>query len=326
MDMNRNISRCGNIPRHVYLVLILSACFMMHSRGSAEENKSDYPPLTRKEINSLIEDPLAAQPEAADLIRRRIWLAHQGANLDAFRQVATEFEVMGAHYASTELLWFAVRLIPLGKQQDAIVATMNNLLEQSQAPDEELDKIEQLWGAGRTNRAINDLKALSREYPFNEKPHFYLARFYYEQYLAHEKTRVALMARDLRIKFFKICYQQLMLTLALDPLYEDAYYYLGRIRDLLHDEQRFLEQTQWMSSQGLDFRVKLRPAFTRLQDGEFNAENYLEAGEGFEGVGVYPYAVYSYQAALRLTDVGDVMKSELEKRISRILMEKIPLN
>ena len=202
---------------------------------------------------------------------------------------------------------------------------MNDLVKESQALDEELDSIEQLWGAGRTQEAITDLIKISREYPRLEKPHFYLARYHYGQYVARENTRVALMDRDLRIKVFRICYEQLMLTLALDPLYDRAYYYLGRIRDILHDEAEFIEQTQWMSSRSLNFRIKLQPSFSRLQEGEISVRNFIEAGEGFEEVGVYPYAVFSYQAAMRVPGVEDDVKSRLKNKIRRLLDEKIPL-
>lgn len=106
------------------------------------------------------------------------------------------------------------------------------------------------------------------------------------------------MPAELRVKLFRTLYEHLTCTIAIDPMYYDAYYLLGSIREVLPDAKEFLVATEGLTAKALTFHNEVLPVMELIEQGKREPELFEQLGAGLEGVGVMDYAVFSYRAAI----------------------------
>lgn len=275
------------------------------------------------DVAALLADPLARRPDLRQLTIRRQWLARQEGRIEAFEQVAEEFEKLGAHYAAVEMLWFAEKLTQDPAERSRLAERMRAILEEVQPLYREVDAAVQLWGSGKQTEALEKLYELTRLRPYNEKAYYQLGYLSFQAYLAQERSQLKLIDVEERAKVFRVCYERFMYTLAIDPLYSDAWYQLNLLRGVLPDHHEFIQKTQWMSERAATFQGSVLPAVGNLDGGERSFEAYVLAGGALEEVELFPMAIYLYQAALPLAP-DEEARERLEDRMKPILKEKIP--
>ena len=134
----------------------------------------------------------------------------------------------------------------------------------------------------------------------------------------------ALLEPALRASIFRICYQYYHYTLAIDPLYADAWYQLNVIRTILADFKDFVLNSQDdLTQRGLDFRAEVLPAMSKLDDGDRSPKALMDAANGFEKVGLIPYAIYACQAVLAQSGVDKQSANDARAKIDTLL-KKLP--
>ena len=269
------------------------------------------------ELQQLLADPVAGRPEFQFLRERRQWLARQGGKPGTFQKVAGEFVERGAYYPAVELLWFAEKLSLSDEQREALKERMKQVLVQTGRLEAEADLAVQLWGGGRRSEAIAKLQDLARQHPYCEKAHYQLAYLTYKDYQEREEKNKGLLPLAERRKIFRLCYEEFLLTLAIDPLYKEAWDQLNMLRALLPEDRPFLVATNPITQHALDFMNEVLPPMTLLDKGDRSVETLTKAGEGFETVGLHEYAVYAWQAALSQSEEEGKGAKELRARIEQ---------
>jgi hypothetical protein len=280
-------------------------------------------PAPQFDLDLLLADPVAAKPRFQYLIDRRSWLARQGGSVEAFEQVAADFARRGAHYSALELLWFAERIVSDPERRQRLTDRMRELSALTTAAEAKVEIASQLWSAGKPTEAIAYLRQIIGEQPYCERAHYELGFYFYQGYIIEEIRHEDLIEPLQRAKIFRVCYEQFMITLAIDPLYDDGYYYLNLIRGILPDYQALLNRTNDMSMRSLTFRSLVLPPMSKMEEGARDRPTLLAAAEGLEQVGLYAYAVYTIQAALA-QEVGDATADAvLRKQIGKILKDHL---
>lgn len=273
-------------------------------------------------IDIFLADPTARDPRFKPLGERRAWLAMQDGSLDHFEKVATEFEALGAHYSALEILFFAEKIATEPETRQALNTRMLAVIAKTRPAEDSVAEADQLWDADRRKTAMDTLNALSKEYPYCEKVHHRIGEYYLTQYMEDTgKENVGDM--DTRVQLFRLCYERFMVALALDPILYDTHYQLNILRSVLPDVPEFLKKTEPFSTRAMTFLTEVIPALSALEEGDRSPEALAAAGEAFEEVGNWPYAIFVYQAAVSQAGENAAMVEDLTGRIERIRKEHL---
>lgn len=284
------------------------------------------PASGNSELQQLLADPVAGRAEFQFLRERRQWLARQGGKPSTFQKVAGEFVERGAYYPAVELLWFAEKMAGSDEQRAMLRERMKQVLVQSGRLEAEADLAVQLWGGGRRSEAIAKLQDLVRQHPYCEKAHYQIAFLTYKDYQEREEKNKGLLPLAERRKIFRLCYDEFLLTLAIDPLYKEAWDQLNMLRALLPEDRPFLVATNPITQHALDFMNEVLPPMTKLDKGEHSAETLAQAGEGLAAIGLDEYAIYAWQAALSHSGVEEKAAKDLRARIEQARNKLPPRN
>jgi len=282
---------------------------------SAVTNAAGAP--LKLDLKTLLADSTLARPEFQFLrARRRALARHAGGPAD-FGRVADELAARQAWYPALELLWFAEKFSQTPKARQALAERMKKMKDADAALDGEVDSAVQMWDAGRRDQALDVLRGILRQHPYGEKAHFQLAVLTHDALVDREEAKKPVDPEQ-RIQAFRTCYGEFLATIAIDPLYEEAYYQLDKLRTILADQHAFLVATNPLSRRGMIVRLQLKPPLDKLDSGDRAPETLLAASEGFEAAGNLDYAVYATQAALSQSGEKGKLTSNLRKRLERL--------
>jgi hypothetical protein len=286
----------------------------------------DRPPSGTLNLDNLLMDPVVPGGPHDTLRRHRAWLAHQNGDPAAFEKVADEFEKIGAYYPAIELLWFAEKIVPDTARRDAFTERMRALQAKHRQGADRVDAAVQVWAAEGPVKAMDMLRRIAEEEPYNEIAHYEIGKRTWLMYLAMEGDgSTPVPARD-RLQLFRDCYVANMITLNIDPLYNDAYYQLNQLRAMLADVDRaFLERTEPFSRRALAFLSNAVPALSALDEGGRTPEALAAAAAALAEVDQFPYAVYAYQAAIANAAANPELAAAIREKTDAILKDKLPL-
>ncbi len=297
---------------------------LLDRAAAAEPGKPQVPgpdellgdrPARRKEVHPLLLDPLAGRPDLDYLRQRRRWLARRPADLAAFEEVARDFEERGAFFPAIEILWFAEKIAQEPERRRRCLDWMERLNKRAAEIEARVETAMQLWGAGRQHDGLDQLKAIIKQFPFCEKAHFRMGMLYIGMYRENKMLAEKGSPPEIRASLFGVCYPHFVYTTVIDPLYFDAYKQLSRLRELMTDDHEFLKQSQFLTERAADFQTLLGPHLMKLDEGDRSPRTLLAAGEGFEAIELYAYAVLAYQSALAQPDADEELKTRLRRAI-----------
>src|SRR5689334_3241097 len=92
----------GSVMRG-WMAAWLLVCVAGWAGAQSAPTRADGATTPRANVAALLADPVTSHSELRFLLARRAWLARQEGNLDAFAQVAGEFEQRGAFYPAVEI-------------------------------------------------------------------------------------------------------------------------------------------------------------------------------------------------------------------------------
>jgi hypothetical protein len=277
------------------------------------------------DLNKLLANPIADQDPFFKLLERRRWLAHQNGDPATFAGVADEFDAMGAYYPAIELLWFAEKLTDNPARREAFNARMLEIKEKHSKNLERVEGAKEAWAA-EPFRAIDELKLITVEQPYNEIAHYQLGYHTWLAFLAQEEATDGTLDLDLRARLFRVCYAAFVRTIVIDPLYNDAYYQLNQVRAILAaDNPDFTRVTAPLTERALTFRTETVPALAAIDDGDRSAAAFVRAAEALDAAGQYAYAAYSCQTALAHAADNPQLTIELKEKLDTLLREKLKL-
>jgi hypothetical protein len=285
----------------------------------------DRPTTVTLALDKLLADPVPAQAPFKLLRDRRRWLAHQAGDPAKFEQVADEFAKKGAYYSAIEILWFADKLTDNQARRDAFKQAMLQWKAKTQAQGKPVDAALQLWAAGKPDKAIEQLRQVMFEQPYNEVAHYQNGHRAWLSYTMHDSDKLGALPIGTRARLFREVYVSCLLTLEIDPLYNDAYYQLSLAREMLGDSPPFLRRTQPISERAMTFMTIAVKAIGKIDDGDRSAGALAAAGDALAEAEVYPYAAYAYQAAIAQAKDQADLKAAVSAKLAALLKDKIPM-
>lgn len=280
--------------------------------------------LSDAEISALLANPAPSQIEFQFLNERRHWLARQNGRVEAFEQVAAEMEARGAYYPAVEVLWFAEKFNIAPERRQTLSERMKALLDKAAKVEEPVAMALKAYDRGKKKEALAALEKIAREHPFCEKAHYHLAALTYRGFQDADQPGKKNLPLAERKRLFRQCYEGLMRTLAIDPLYNDAWYQLSLIRSILSDDHAFLVKTNVISMRAMAFANDVLKPMEALDGGDRSPETLRQAAEGMQGVGLVNYAIYAYQAALSQGGEGWKDAAAVSQTLSKLLAAKAP--
>lgn len=250
------------------------------------------------DLKALLSNPIPAHKEFKYLYQRRSWLAANCDDPMNFQVLAQEFAERGAYFSAIELAWFAEKLTDDPAIREGLQTRMNTWLQATTPTNDSIEKARQLFDAGKSKEALEELLNVITENPYAERAHYELANVQFRVYLQQAISFENLMPVDMRAKLFRVLFEHLTFTIAIDPLYYDAYYLLGSIREMLPDSTEFLLATENLTDKALTFNNEVVPIMELLEEGRRDPELFQKFGAGLEAVGVMDYAVFAYGCAI----------------------------
>jgi hypothetical protein len=255
-------------------------------------------PPAKLNIAALLSNPVTANEDFRYLYVRRSWLAGQGGRVDAFEQIADEFGAKGAYFSAIELLWFADKLTSDQTRQAAYQEKSRGWLAQAEEANKLVQEGLQIFASGQRYDAIKKFYDAVKQNPYLEKAHYQIANTHFLIFLQEQTRSETEIPISVREKIFRLSFEQLQYTIAIDPLYYDAFYLLSNIREILADDKEFAAQSQDLTNRAVDYRAMVLPPLEQIETGKRDASLFDDLGKGFETVGILDYAVFAYQAAL----------------------------
>lgn len=275
----------------------------------AQKKKSD--------ANLLLSSPIPVQEEFKYLYLRRSWLAGQGTKLDAFESVAEEFAAKGAYFSAVEVLWFADKITDDPTKKTAYQVTMRQWLKLAEPTNQIVEEGLQLFAGGKRQEAIAKFYAAIKANPYCEKGHYQIANTHFLIFLQEREKSEQPIPIPVREKIFRLAYEQLQYTIAIDPLYYDAFYLLSSIREIIPDDPEFTQKSQPLTDRAAAYRGEVLGAMQKVEDGGRDAPLFEALGKGFESVAIMDYAVFAY----RIAQLKGSKDPDIAKRLDGLMTE-----
>jgi tetratricopeptide (TPR) repeat protein len=276
------------------------------------EAQDEAPASAAIDIDLLLADPLSADSAFRDLMDRRNTIGLQAADAEDLARGAEDMARSGAYTTAIELLWFAEKMAPESPAGARYRDTMQGWAQAARAADLPVEEGDQYFLAGRHKEAIEAYLRATEAHPFNERAHFRLADAWREIYQHQFEADMSLAPLEIRVRVFQDAYRHYQYALAIDPLFFDAYYGLSELRSLIPEDQQFLLRTQPATQRALDFRAEVLPILAELESGEDTVSTFTRLGRAFEEIGVWDYAVFSYQTASHLGGPAEELNGRIE--------------
>lgn len=255
-------------------------------------------PAVEVDLKALLSNPIPAHKEFKYLYQRRSWLAANCDDPMNYQVLAQEFAERGAYFSAIELAWFAEKMTDDAAIRERLQSRMNTWLKAASPINDRVEQARQLFDAGKSKEALEALLNVIQEHPYAERAHYELSNVQFRVYLQQAISFEHLMPVDMRAKLFRVLYEHLTFTIAIDPLYYDAYYLLGSIREMLPDAKEFLLATEDLTQKALTFNNEIVPIMELIEAGNHDPELFQKFGAGLEAVGVMDYAVFAYGCAI----------------------------
>lgn len=246
----------------------------------------------------LLSNPIPGREEFKYLYLRRTWLAGQGGKIEAFEQLAEEFASKGAYFSAVELLWFADKLTTDPAKQAVYQTKSQQWVQMSQETDRIVEEGLQIFAAGQRYDAIKKFYEAIKLNPYCEKAHYQVANTHFLIFIQEQARSETEIPMPVREKIFRLAYEQLQYTIAIDPMFYDAFYLLSNIREILADDKEFLAASQVFTNRAMEYRNEVLPPLEQIETGSRDHQLFADLGKGFETVGIFDYAVFCYQIAI----------------------------
>lgn len=272
-------------------------------------------------IKLLLSNPVFGREEFKYLYLQRRWLARQGGSIDAFEKVARDFAQRGALFSGIELLWFAEKMTGDEAKRAALQTQMRQWTAEAAKTEQIVEEAQQLASSKQYEQALDRLYAALKLNSYSEKAHYQLARVHMSVYQEKAGQSEKLIPAASREKVFRIIYEPLNYTLAIDPIFYDAYLAMSNLRELFPDQPQFLLETQSLTERALRFRNEVIPPLESLERNGRDAAQMQKFGAALESTGIVDYAIFAYQTALHLGSTDPAVAEKVNKLVGTYFAE-----